>query len=428
MGSIPSRFRLLLGAPGIRGTFAIAVATVGGQAILIAILPVLSRLYSPAEIGAFSVVVALAGSIAPASALRLDAAVLIPEELRETRALATLAVVAVVLTSSLWALATGLLAPSLLEGATAPHLGVWVFVITLFMGFFMLLSQLAVRDRLYTDIATRSLVQPAVTAAAQVACGIAALGASGLLAGAALGRVAGMVGLALKTRRYFGDHRLADVVSVAKRFWRFPAIFAPSAVFNSLGLQIPLITVAAVYGVETAGYLGIAERVIAIPITVVGTAVGQVFVGEIAKRRRDRRGGYLRMYLKVSGVLALVSLLGVGAIAVSAPWVVPWALGDQWKPAAHFVVILAITGGFRLVVSPMTGVIALFERARASVLLDAMRLTMTCAAVAIIVSNRPTAESAVAILFGALALVYVVTWLYIWRLLRSVEEATTLSR
>lgn len=407
----------------VRGFLSLSGATLFSQLITLTALPFLSRLYSPSEFGTLSLVLALSGIVSPALALKFEAAALLPTSRRQARSVVTVGIFSVLAVSTIWALFAERIATLIFQETPVPFLGVWVWATSFLTGIFGLFSQLALRDRRYRPVAARTLYQSATSTATQVLLGATRWTPSGLLIGTLVGKFAGLVGLVILGRRYLGRHRLQDSFASFREYWRFPVIFAPSSILNSLGLQLPLIVLTAQYGIEFGGQLGMAERIVALPISIVGAALGQVFVGELANMRRNRSPGYSRLFIRLSGVLAVISVVTLGALSLLADQLIPWVLGDKWSTAATFIKILAITGIIRLIATPFSGAFSVFQRARANIIIDAVRVTLMAVSIFIVLKLPMTTEGAVWVLYGSLAVVYMITWGYLFVLLRRVSHS-----
>ena len=60
-----------------------------------------------------------------------------------------------------------------------------------------------------------------------------------------------------------------------------------SALLNTLGLQAPILMLIALYGTQVGGFLYLAQRVAALPITLLARSVGQVYFAEAARLTRE---------------------------------------------------------------------------------------------------------------------------------------------
>ena len=67
-----------------------------------------------------------------------------------------------------------------------------------------------------------------------------------------------------------------------------PDLSAPSAFLNTFGIEAPVLLIVALYGTAVGGQFALAQRVMAIPVTLMAMAVGQVFFAEAARMARDQ--------------------------------------------------------------------------------------------------------------------------------------------
>ncbi len=158
------------------------------------------------------------------------------------------------------------------------------------MASFLVLNQLAIRYRRYHAVARRNLVSSLGTVTTQVIGGMLGFRPGGLVAGLALGQLVGtgslLIGSDIRNLAAQGRGGVTSAGRIVARYWRFPLLLAPAGLLNVLGLQLPLLLVAYFYGSAHAGWLGLTQRVLALPIMLIGQAVAQVYVGELSRDLR----------------------------------------------------------------------------------------------------------------------------------------------
>src|ERR1019366_1360049 len=177
------RARVLHSRTG-RAVLAIGGATVLAQIIAIAAAPILTRLFSPEDYGAFFIVNSLSLSLSAGFAMRLELAIPLPPDDEDARNLVVLGTV------SIAALLLGLVTvcfiwSDAIASALALHGQPWI---VLFVGplaasaaIYAVLSSVAVRERRYSAIAKRQLVVATATAVLQLGVGLIDPGVSGLI-------------------------------------------------------------------------------------------------------------------------------------------------------------------------------------------------------------------------------------------------------
>lgn len=410
--------RRLARSPQLKGFLSMSGGALIAQVVALASLPLVSRLYSPTEYGILTLVIAISSAISPALCLKFDSVVLLTRSKRQTRVAVSVAISANIAISAVWALFSEFFAKMAFPGVFVPFLPLWVLGTSVLTGLFTLLSQLAVREGRYGSVGARTIYQAVTTAGLQVGLGSAAWSHTGLLTGMLLGKAAGIVGLAKQSYRYIGRHKPSEVKPLLADHWRFPVVFAPSGLLNSVALQLPVLVLAAIYGIDFAGQLGMAERIVGIPLTLVGAATGQVFMGELARLKRAGEKRYFALFARVSVTLSLISIIAFGGLALTADWLIPLALGQDWEAAILLVQILSLTGMLRLVSTPVLSTFSIFQRACANMAMDAVRISLSVSAVCVVALGDIPSDTAVWLLYGALSVVYVVSWSYVFVLLK----------
>lgn len=394
--------------------------TVGAQVVSFVALPVLSRIYTPEAFGYFSVILAVSGILSPVATLQFEAAAMLPPRIETVRAIVWLAISASSVISVLTFLGLQLFATmGWFNLDQFPGIEVWVGVFVALSGAFAILSQLALRKRQYRLVAQRSFIRSVLTACAQLGIGWLIGSSVGLLVGAIIGSLGGLAILWRTTREYLSFPQRTIFRATAKEYWRFPVVFAPSVLLNSLGLQAPLIFFTATFGLGVGGQLGMAERIVGVPVALIGGAVTQTLNAEVARQIRQGKQDFTSIFKRFSVMLTGAGLsVGLGGVLLGGVFV-PVLLGSNWVTAGMFVQILAITASIRLVASPLSTFLLLFQKSAAHIALDLIRIVLVGLAMLITLAMAVQPAQAIGIVYSALSLTYLLTWVYLWQLVRS---------
>ena len=181
----PSTSRVRWTLPG--GVFArhvvtLASGTAMGQLLLVLALPVLTRLYSPADYGALAVYSATLTVLLVLVSLRFEVAIPLPEDDQvagSLLALSLLSLAAVTLVVSVLVWLTG---DALVARAKVPALRPYLWLIPIGLaggGAFQALSYWAIRRRAFGRIARAKVSQGVGQVATQIGLGLAGAGAPG---------------------------------------------------------------------------------------------------------------------------------------------------------------------------------------------------------------------------------------------------------
>lgn len=403
-----------------RGVLSVGTGTVAGQIAAALSAPILTRLYSPDQFGIYTYVLALTMIVSAVASLRLEIAVPLPADDNEARGIIRTASLAILVTTALTAVGAVFLAVFDLDRRGVPA-GSWALfpVLVALTSVFTLFSQVALRERAYTVVGVRAFVQNAGAAAGQFLLAVATRTSVGLLGGAAIGRFIGLLGLARTVRPYLRPTPVG-VRAVLRRYPRFPLMLAPSALLNLLGTYLPVLVIAHVYGNSAAGNLGVAQQVLLLPAGLVAAAVGQVFIGELSSRLRTGEGGMTDIFMRATRSLAVIGgLLTTGVLVLATP-VFPFVFGSRWDTAAGFAEAMSISVGLGIVVSPLSYLLLAMERVKEVLALDVARVVLVggtgLGAHLLGLGAIPAAWW----MFGAQAVIYVLTW---WAALQTVRRS-----
>jgi len=324
----------------------VAGGTALAQGLLVLASPVLTRLYTPADFGVLVVYVSLVSLSVTVASLRFELALPLPSDETEAAALLLLCVGLVAGSTALGGLLIHVFRHRILGWMGEPGLGPYLWLVpvsTLGAGLYQVFNCWAIRKERYDSIARTRVTQSLTQLAVQLATGPFGLGPAGLLAGDALGRTNGTRTLALLDwRRDWASLRgvgWGDLARAARRYRRFPLFSSGTALLNTANLRMPGLLLAIYYGPGVAGCFALAQRVFAVPSSVIGESVAQVFFGESAQLGRGR--SLMPLFLGTVRRMFLLGLPLMGASSLAGWFLFPALFGAAWKSAGGFLVAIA---------------------------------------------------------------------------------------
>ncbi len=355
--------------PIYRSILMLSGGTALAQLIGICTLPLVTRLYSPAEIGTVSLFLSFFGFWVTTIALRYEQALMIATDDPESHVVHRLATSLVLVMSLLGVPVLWLLQQNnVLEFQLLP---VWTpliaFPILLGYGLFMVYRSWALRAGLVSQISQAAISRAGAMAGTKLGLGVLGGGVVALFAAELAGALSSMHKLMQATKQHFAASKppsigYAQMRQAGLKYGKFPMLDTPSAWMDALALTLPLPMVASLYGAEAAGWFGLARMVLSLPNAQIGAAVADVFQMSLAEAVRDknpqRARGVFYMLLKKLGLIGLVPL----ALSIAAlPWAFPIVFGQQWAPAGNIAASLAPWLYAAFVISPLSRALAVLQ-------------------------------------------------------------------
>jgi O-antigen/teichoic acid export membrane protein len=402
---------------GGKGFLAIFAGTATGQLLAILASPLITRLFSPSDFGILSIVSALALTVTPLASLRFELAIPLARDGVPVRALIGLAMSAVLISLVLGTLLLVVASVFCDDLSMEPQLRNWLWVVPALassMALFQILNVLAIRQARYTAIARRNILQASTMIAVQLLAGLLGYRVGGLLGGLLVGQVVGTVSLLsgahLLERRRRPRLTAGELGSSLRRYKKFPLLLAPAGFLNSLGVQAPLLLIAYWYGGAAAGWFGLTQRVLAVPAMLVGQAVAQVFLSEIAEARRTGSNRELAIFAAASKRLGLVGFAGSVLVIAIAPSAFESVFGPQWRESGLMAQALAITLAAQLLASPVSQTLIVYERTAVQLAWDTARLVVVVATILISAANGHSLMFTVWAYGIASTIAYLISW------------------
>lgn len=350
----------------LRAVLTLASASAAGQLIMLAVTPVLTRLYTPEAFGVLAVFSSLMGVVLVVSSLRYELAIPLPRSDRNAAQLLVLALFINLGTVAVTTIAVLLLRHKVAAWVKTPALAnlLWILPIAIMTaGTYQALNYWAVRNQDYKRIARTRISQGIANVTAQIAGGFAGLGALGLVLGQVVGQSVGVSRLAkgVGLRQFWHRTQGSSLRSRAlvKVHQRFPKYDVPAAGVNAMSTQLPNFALAVLFNPATAGFYYLAERIIGTPMSMVGQAVAQVLYGQ--SREEIRNGVFQHTVKRILLVLTLAVSLPVLFIFVFAEPVFVLIFGEAWRQAGGYASWLVIGLAMQFVYSPLSMVLMATE-------------------------------------------------------------------
>lgn len=345
--------------PAYKGFLSIVSGSIFGQLVVLLATPIITRLYSPSDYGILSLYAVVVSILLVFATLKYELAIPLPSENVNAVNLIMVCLVSVFGISIIGTLLIFLVADVFSLDTNLSLLSPYLWLVSLSVlggGIYTTLNYWAIRDKIYSDIAKTQINKSIFGSTGKIVFGIFNMVPLGLILGEFLGQVTGSLTLLrsfLAKRRYeLNCVSWKAMKSVAKHYYRFPLYSCPSALFNTLAFQMPVLMLIRFYGPDTAGMYSLANSVLVLPASLISSAVSQVYLGEVAPFIHKDPVKVKEYYHSVTRKLALISLPTISLIAVLAPFFFPLLFGAVWEEAGYYCIVLSGMVITQLIFSP----------------------------------------------------------------------------
>jgi O-antigen/teichoic acid export membrane protein len=247
-------------------------------------------------------------------------------------------------------------------------------------GYYIMLS-VATRLGAFQDIASTRLSQGLTGPVSQIVLGVFGLGSSGLAIGYVIGQSSGTSLLIKRAISgswvHIGHVSFRGMAAVVTRYRHFPLYATWARLLDMAGSgTILFVLYSVLYSGEIAGYMFLAERVIARPLLIVSTSLLQVFTGEAGHAIRNDPARLHRRFRQIMPVQFMLASTWIILANALADWAFPLLFGERWLAAVPYVRASSIAYLALTVLHPVSTSLQLLERQRMAVIWQIARLVL----------------------------------------------------
>ncbi|NML55995.1 oligosaccharide flippase family protein [Chryseobacterium cheonjiense] len=157
---------------------------------------------------------------------------------------------------------------------------------------------------------------------------------------------------------YFRSINIREIKSLAITYKKFPLLILPSSMMNTISSYAPVFFIKKFYSSSTLGSYSISNRVLTAPISVISTAIGQVYFKNLSDYYNEGKSDLIKKtFLNSTYILSLISIFIFLPLFFLGKELTVFVFGNAWKEAGEFIGIIALASMIKFVVSPLSTIL-----------------------------------------------------------------------
>lgn len=355
----------------------ITSGTVIAQTITIVLSPVITRLYTPEDMGVLASYTAITSILGVIAAGCYQSAIVLPKTQRETNAVAYAGLGISVLLGCLITLICIIFKQPLIrllkfEGISTGWFYALGFFVTL-LGFDVVLNQMAIKNQHFRMIAERQVTQQISTNGIKIVIGFVRNSSLGLFFATFFGQIVKVVKMGITELGYLTDKdnrpTKKDIWESVKRYKKFPLVSSWSVLLNSASTQLPVILFTALFSSTVAGYYSLANRILSLPMTLIGSSIGTVFLSK-ASSVRENKDELAKITYEIAKKMFILGSLGMSIIFFYGDILFGFVFGSEWIVSGQYAQWMSIWLLYVFVMSPLSAIYSILERQGESLIVN----------------------------------------------------------
>lgn len=344
------------------------------QVILIITTPIITRLYSPAEFGEFTIFSNIAMILIPIINARYDLLIVNAKNDRSANILSQISflisLLILLILIPIFAISAWLYPNFKLD-----------FIFIIIMLFLVSLTNIFTnylnKERKYKVLSLINVFRAGSMALLQIIFGLLSLGSLGLIIGFSLSYITGIT-LGYKTfKKHFNIVRNKEETKALFLENKNQLVYStPSILLNSLSFSVVVFFIGILYTNAEVGIYGMAIRVLGIPVTIISLGLSKIFMQQ-ANDYYIERGNFRNLLLKFSSTLVIVSIILYVPLYLFSEELVNILLGHSWVDAITVIKIVIPLFVIRLIVSTVSLSVIVLQKQQLELILQALFLIGT---------------------------------------------------
>lgn len=349
------------------------------QAIPIAIIPILTRIFSPEDFGLLALYAACVSILGVVATGRYEIAIMLPKDDEDARLLLQLSMLVALFFSFLISIPISIWNAQIARFLGNEDIAVWLYLIpvsVLFTGIYQALTYWNNRQKKFINTAVSRVNQSLFQGFAQTSLGFLQV-SGGLICGQFVGIVSGSIYLLKKDRNYKSLIRKSKINSIQKqgiKYHKFPTYGVWGALCDAGAVQMPVILLTKFYSNSVTGMFSLTFRVLNMPTSIISSAIAQVLfqkVVEISQTEPEKLNIYI---IKMFLLLFIIYFPAVPVLFIWGESLFSIIFGNEWSQAGVYAGYLVIAVAVRFAVSPLSAVLGLEQNIKMGVLWQVLYL------------------------------------------------------
>ena len=404
------------------------------QLLNLLVAPVLTRLYSPSNLGEYALFMAFLNIAVVAASLRYEFAIISARDDSEAAQL-TLGALLLALPMSVVASFAfyGLVRNALLGYEHLPvYAALLVVPAVLFIAGFTGLRFWSLRSARFGLISRGTIIQNAGRALSQLGLGWSGLHTSGLIAGEVIGRCAGISRMLLAAwpflKREFANSSLRQLAQTLTKNRQFAIYSLPSSLLDVTASSISLPIIVHLYGLDAGGNYALVWRILALPAVLVTDSVADVFHTRASLAYREDPLALSTLMKKTAGTLLFLGVLPASILVAFGPKLFDVVFGNRWLLAGTIAAWVSPWFLGQFIVSPLSRIVLIVGRQKIKFVYDMFTFVGTIAIFTIAYYRAWPFMTTIATLAAVKTTAYAMFFLILLNIASRANKKPTLSR
>jgi O-antigen/teichoic acid export membrane protein len=322
-----------------------------GYVLLLTATPIITRLVSPEDMGVFGTYSSIVSVLSVIASLGFETAIITASEED-----APLLVAAATLSSAIISIAAGTILFVLFQlhiVESLPYWLPWLIVADIMFGNALLAAQYwYVRERLFRRASLGAFWTNASRGLVAIILATMLPGSLALPLASWFGRTIGLFAMDRQQIVLRSLRNLASMPSAGRRvavhYWKSVFFLMPSTALEAAFFWLPVVLTSSFYGIEQAGYVALAQRLLGAPLSLIGRSFADVYHVRITGHTRAISVRMMRTTLVLIAAILALGMLVCAIFLIRGGAIMSIVFGTKWAASGQIFGLIGILTSFQM--------------------------------------------------------------------------------
>lgn len=364
----------------LKGLILLFSGSIVSQGITFLFTPIISRLFSPEQMGAYTLILSVANMFGAIVCARYDMVIISSENEEEVYNLISLSAIIGVISSIL--VSIGFYIYTLVNTELKSLIGNWaviVFPILVVYSFTNILNAYNNRHGEYGLISQVNVIRVTAQGILQTISAFIGGGSIGLVISYLISNIFGLKRQAHRLLKNIDKIKLVTkdmIIDTLIKYKNQPVYSVPAIFFNSASYSILPFFINSMFNAREVGLYSISFRLLGVPLTLISANFSRVFFKKASEYYNINKD-FRKLYIKTALLLLAIALPMVIILMVWSEEIILIVFGLDWADASVYIRTLAPMFGIRLVVSALSVSLIITNKQKYDMMLQSLFLFST---------------------------------------------------
>ncbi|MCQ1535185.1 oligosaccharide flippase family protein [Methanosarcina sp. KYL-1] len=350
----------------LKNTLKLTSGSLIAQIMGVILVPIITRLYSPDDLGALQLITSIVSILAIIALLSYHLAIMLPKEDSDAVNIFILCLISLTTTCVITGIICIIFGNQLVKFFNFTSISDYLYfipIIIFFKGLFLLLNYWASRMKKFGKIASSRVINTSTSRAVQIISGYISPSPFGLILGLAFGFFVSSMMLILGLKENLNLLKYSSkksILGLAQRYKKFPMFSTLSTIANDISVQIPVFLLAMYFNSSVVGHYSLSIMVIGMPMTLIGSSIAQVFFQQVS-HEKNTKGTVCETVELVHKRLVALIIFPMLVLLFFSEELFNFIFGVGWETAAIYVKLLIPWTIMLFTSSPLTTLFNVLE-------------------------------------------------------------------